>query len=191
MNHADHVYLLEGEPGLRAQLKLPIRGAGGTWADLGAGWGAFTLALADLLGPQAHIYAVDRDRQALQDLEFALRSRFPQTQLELQNTDFTRPLDLPLLDGIVMANALHFIADAQKPALLRRFAALLKPGGQLILVEYDVDRGNIWVPHPLSFTTWRKLAPTAGYTQPSRLGRVPSRFLQAIYSAVCQPIPDR
>ena len=37
------------------------RSAGGTWADIGAGEGAFTLALADLLGPGGRIVAVDRD----------------------------------------------------------------------------------------------------------------------------------
>jgi precorrin-6B methylase 2 len=41
--------------------------AGGTWADLGSGGGAFTLALADLIGPQGVIYSMDRDRYALQE----------------------------------------------------------------------------------------------------------------------------
>ena len=43
MIHSDHVRLLrDGVPQ-----------AGGVWADIGSGGGAFTLALADLLGPQA------------------------------------------------------------------------------------------------------------------------------------------
>ena len=51
MDHADHVRLLrDGVP------HEP-----GTWADLGAGSGAFTLALADLLPPGSLIYAVDKD----------------------------------------------------------------------------------------------------------------------------------
>ena len=62
MDHADHVRLLQG--GVTR---------GGTWADLGAGTGAFTLALADLVGPGGNVIAVDRDRGALHDLERALR----------------------------------------------------------------------------------------------------------------------
>lgn len=46
MDHADHVALL------RAGVVVPeTHGGAATWADLGAGAGAFTLALADLLGP--------------------------------------------------------------------------------------------------------------------------------------------
>jgi len=39
------------------------------WADLGAGAGTFTRALAELLGPEARIYAVDRDPRAVAALE--------------------------------------------------------------------------------------------------------------------------
>jgi len=41
----------------------------GVWADLGAGDGTFTQALARLLEPGSRIYAVDRDRAALAALE--------------------------------------------------------------------------------------------------------------------------
>ena len=173
MNHTDHVNLLR-------PAQLP---AGGTWADLGAGSGAFTLALRELVGPGATIYAVDKDRGALQRLETGYRSRFHSTDhLVLLNQDFTRPLDLPLLDGAVMANSLHYFKDKEK--ILRHVRELLKPEGALLLVEYNVDSGNIWVPHPLSFETWRSLAPRAGFREPRLLGTVPSSFLREFYSAV-------
>ena len=85
-----------------------MRGSGGTWADLGSGEGAFTLALADLLGTGATIFAVDRDRSALERLSMAMRKSFPQTHLETRIADFTRPIDLLSLDGLVIANALHY-----------------------------------------------------------------------------------
>ena len=172
MEHRDHVALLRDG----------VAGPSGVWADLGAGWGAFTLALADLLGPAGVIYAVDRDRNALREGEQALRARFPATTLYPQVADFTRPLDLPPLDGIVMANALHFVRD--KAPLLAHIAALLRPGGRLILVEYDADRGNPWVPHPLAYPTWAALAARSGFRDTRRLASVPSRFLGAIYSAL-------
>jgi hypothetical protein len=53
-----------------------------------------------------------------------------------------------------------------------------------LLVEYNVDSGNPWVPHPLSFETYRSLAPRAGFSEPRLLGTVPSRFLREIYSAL-------
>jgi len=40
------------------------------------------------------------------------------------------------------------------------------------------------VPYPLSFETFRRLAPRAGFSEPRLLGKVPSRFLREFYSAV-------
>ncbi len=60
----------------------------------------------------------------------------------------------------------------------------LKPGGRLILVEYGANRGNTWVPHPLSFGTWQDLALRCGFADTRLLGTKPSRFLGEIYAAV-------
>ena len=173
MNHADHVALLAGGV---------TQGEGGTWADLGAGTGAFTLALADLIGPHGIIHAIDRDRAALAELRSAFVSAVPQAELRVQAADFTRRVDLADLDGVVMANSLHFVED--KTRVLGLVRGYLKHGGRLILVEYDSDRGNAWVPHPLSFETWRDLASETGFVETRKLATVPSRFLHRIYSAL-------
>ena len=168
MDHADHVRLLR-------------RGVapGGKWADLGAGTGAFTLALAELLGPEGDVIAVDRDRGALHELERTLRPGA--ATVRTLAADFTKPIDLGSLDGVVMANSLHFVRD--KKPVLRLVHDMLKPSGRLLVVEYDADRGNPYVPHPLSFEAWRALADASGFTSTRKLASVPSRFLRAIYSA--------
>ncbi len=108
--------------------------------------------------------------------------------MDYVEADFTRPLDLPPLDGVVMANSLHFVR--RKEPVLARVLDALRPGGRLILVEYDADRGNPWVPHPLSYATWERVAAGSGFTSTHLLGRVPSRFLGAIYSALSRrPLP--
>jgi ubiquinone/menaquinone biosynthesis C-methylase UbiE len=172
VDHLDHVELLRGG----------VPEPGGTWADLGSGTGAFTLALAELLGPDAVIHAVDRDRGALHDLERAMSARFPAVTLRAVVGDFTDALDLPPLDGIVMANSLHFQRDRE--AVARHVVRWLRSGGRLIVVEYDADTGNPWVPHPFSYRTWVELAGRIGLRDVRPIGRVPSRFLGAIYSAV-------
>ena len=172
MDHADHVALLR-----------PAVQPGGTWADIGAGDGAFTLALADLLGPSGRIVAVDRDRRALKHNEKAVRARFPQVAIETLVADFERSVTLPPLDGLVAANSLHFVGRTQQVAVVAALAAHLAPGGHFVVVEYDADRGNPWVPHPFSYAAWERLAESAGLTDTRRLGRVPSRFLDGIYSA--------
>lgn len=172
MNHTDHVNLLrDGIPRM-----------GGVWADLGCGTGAFTLALADLI-QTGDIHAIDRDAGALREAERQMRARFPSIRMLLHTTDFTQPLMLPPLDGIVMANSLHFVPPARKPALLPQIRALLKPGGVLLLVEYNVDHGNQWVPYPLSYPTWEGLAAAAGFIHTRLLATVPSRFLGQMFSA--------
>ena len=89
---------------------------------------------------------------------------------------------LPPLDGIVMANSLHFQRDPH--AVLRVVLDHLVDGGRLVLVEYDADHGNQWVPFPLAYRTWMTVAARAGLRDTRRIGAVPSRFLGSIYAAV-------
>jgi ubiquinone/menaquinone biosynthesis C-methylase UbiE len=163
-------------------LRDGVRAKGGAWADLGAGEGAFTLALADLLGPAAHITAVDRDAGALRRLSGEMGERFAATELEIVVADFTRRLTLAGLDGVVMANSLHFVRD--KGPILESVREMLRPGGNLVIVEYGADRGNPWVPHPFSYPTWEKLAAEAGFELTRLLKTIPSRYLGSLYSAV-------
>jgi len=172
MEHADHVRLLAGGV---------THGEGGTWADLGAGTGAFTLALADLIGPHGVIHAIDRDRAALAELRSSFVSAVPHADLRVHAADFTRRLDLSDLDGVLMANSLHFVAH--KGPVLALVRGYLRRGGRLLLVEYDTDRGNAWVPHPMRFETWQHLADEAGFVETRKLSSVPSRFLGRMYSA--------
>lgn len=176
MNHADHVALL------RAGVPRP----GGTWADLGAGSGAFTLALAELLGPGAAILAIDRDAAALADAARRVADRFPGTQLSTHRGDFTEALPSApgSLDGIVMANSLHFVKG--KEPVLRAILPAIRPGGRFLLIEYGADRGNPWVPWPLSYASWERLAETVGLVGTRKIGEVPSRFLGSIYSAASE-----
>jgi trans-aconitate methyltransferase len=119
------------------------------WADFGAGSGNFTRALRQLLGPQAVIYALDQDAHALRSQRDAIPV----------HADFTQPLELPLLDGILMANALHWLRDQS----LQRFAAYLRPGGRFLLVEYDVETPRGYVPHPVPYARFETLARAAGF----------------------------
>ena len=171
MDHQDHVNLL------RAGVTRP----GGVWADFGSGDGAFTLALAELIGSTGQIYSLDKSKGKLGRQERAMQERFPDVvQIYLQ-ADFTKKVELPALDGLVMANSLHFIRN--KEPVVRLLHSYLKPDGRFILVEYNSDRGNPWVPHPLSFDTWTGLARKAGFERTELLATVPSRFLGEIYAA--------
>ena len=163
-------------------LRPGVPGPGGIWADVGCGDGIFTSALSTLIQPGGEIYAVDRDPSALEALTRNLAESYPDAALHPMRADFTRGLTLPALDGMVMANSLHFVTD--KVAVLSRLIRLLKPGGRLIVVEYNTSRGNPAVPYPLDDQSFLKLATQIGLREARILSRIPSSFLGEMYSGM-------
>lgn len=155
-------------------------GPGGVWADLGAGTGTFTRALRELIGPGGTVWAVDRRDEAVRALNRTGSS--PGAEVRVLRADFTDPLDLPPLDGALMANALHFVEDQE--AVIRRIARALRPGGRLLLVEYDRSRGNRWVPYPVPPDRFEALCEAAGLTPPEEIGRRSSAYWREMYAAV-------
>jgi ubiquinone/menaquinone biosynthesis C-methylase UbiE len=172
MDHQDHVRLLE----------KGIPKAGGVWADFGSGQGAFTLALAEVLGPAGQIISIDKDRGALRQQGRSMATHFPDVSVRYMEADFKKPIELPPLDGLVVANALHYLREKNKTIQL--LMSYLRPSGRFLVVEYNTDRGNVWVPHPFSYPTWLELARRYGLTDTAILATVPSSFLGEIYSAV-------
>src|SRR5437868_14836736 len=99
-----------------AELIAPAVRSGQTWADLGAGTGTFTAALARLVGPAGAVYAVERDASRVRALEQLARQvgHDAHIPITVRRGDFTQAVDLPSLDGALLANALHFVpAPAQ------------------------------------------------------------------------------
>jgi len=146
------------------------------WADLGCGAGTFTYALASKLPDDSTIYGVDRESQSL-------RSTYGQVAVEFVQSDFQSGLSsLPILDGVMMANSLHFIKD--KPKFMNGLSHRLKRKGKLIVVEYETNVGNNWVPYPLRFHDLKELGNQCGFTQVLKLGEMPSRYQGSMYSAL-------
>ena len=162
MIHKDHVRLIQEGVG-----------DGKVWAELGSGTGAFTLALRDCVGEDIELYSIDKNESRLDKQKETVGLLFPGTKIHFIKQDFTDQLDLPQLDGILAANALHFVND--KVALLRTLRTFLKPQGRLLVVEYNVDRGNSWVPYPFSYTTFQDLSESAGFKE--------TRLLTKIYAS--------
>ncbi len=160
---------------------IPKRG--GCWADLGSGTGIFTLALSNLIGPEGRIYSVDKDRAALSAQEEMFRRIAQHATLEFLGADFTEPLPLPPLDGVLMANSLHFIET--KDLVLELVMSYLRRGGRLIIVEYNTNSGNPWVPYPMDLPSCKRLAERLGFADCRTLATIPSSFLGEMYSLLC------
>jgi len=149
------------------------------WADLGCGSGLFTNALAKLLSPGSKIYAVDKDVSSFKNISLPKN-----VSIEIINADFIRD-DLPFhdLNGIMMANSLHFLRD--KISLLAKLRHHMKGYGSFLIVEYDMDTPNPWVPFPLSYYSLRKLFEKLNYDSIQKLYERSSVYNRAnIYSAL-------
>jgi len=157
----------------------------GTWADIGAGTGMFTLALMEIL-TEGKVIAVDKSPHAL----YKLKST-PRISLEIVDADFNQPLHLPTLDGIVMANSLHYAKDHL--TVLKNVLACLKPGGTFILIEYDTEKVNEpWVPNPVSLEKFKSLCKKTGLNEPVEIGRKKSIYNDGeIYAVVVKKVKIR
>ena len=179
MEHETAVALIRGGVGAGTPGTPP---PGGTWADLGAGSGVFTRALAPLLGPAGTVYAVDRDGRAVQHLN-TQPGPAPGAIIYACQADFTRPLELDLLDGLLLANALHFVPQQER--VLERLVGHLKRHGRLVVVKYDTHRRTPWGPFPLPLERLRELTRAVGLTGFREVVRQPSRFGgRELYAAV-------
>jgi trans-aconitate methyltransferase len=126
------------------------------WADLGSGSGLFSRALATLLPPASTIYAVDRDQASLDEIEWSYADR----TLIRVNSEISETVELPMLHGALLANVMHFLPD--QVGLLKQLQRQLLDKGALIIIEYDTDTGNRWVPYPISYDRMKKMAESLG-----------------------------
>jgi hypothetical protein len=136
------------------------------------------LALAQLLAPGSTIFAVDLDPRAL--------ARIPDQHGGVEIRKIVGDLQssslrLPSVDGILMANTLHFIQDQQ--AFLRR---LLSLADRFLIVEYERSRPTPWGPYPVGFERLCQLFTEEGVDRVEKLATRPSRFGGAMYSAFAE-----
>ena len=146
------------------------------WADLGCGSGLFTNALATLLGKGNHILAVDLKSSLIIESNPAAASiRFYQLDFEKQK------LPAAEMDGILMANALHYVKD--KIPFVEKLRATLNKNGRIVLVEYDTERSNQWVPYPINFWRSVELFSSLGFRSVTKIGERKSVYQSGIMYA--------
>lgn len=148
------------------------------WADLGCGSGLFTKALASLLPSASTIYAVDTQPSLSPNV-------LPdKTRIEVVKADFVNDtLQLPTLDGVLMANSLHYVKD--KHSFLSSLMDKLVDEPQFLIVEYDTMNANRWVPYPIDFSALKQLFTSKGFTTIEKINERTSIYNQAkMYSAI-------
>jgi ubiquinone/menaquinone biosynthesis C-methylase UbiE len=138
------------------------------WADLGCGAGTFTMALNNTLPAGSHLTPIDKQTQNLPNF---LKANFEKDDLPLSN-----------LDGILMANSIHYIRDKQK--LIKKLETYFSTSPTFLIVEYDATHYSPWVPYPINYQKLETLFTELGYSSITKLAEVPSRFSGRMYSAL-------
>ena len=151
------------------------------WADLGAGNGVFTHALSTLLHDGSILYAIDMNAARMESIKV-----WQQIVLKKIQADFVGDVwKTEPLDGVLMANSLHFVKD--KLSFLRKLKMKLVPDGKLLVIEYEMEKGNTWVPYPVSFKKLSEIVKEAGFSSLKKLKEVPSVYdSRMMYSAVTE-----
>lgn len=161
-----------------ARLLLPELDSGKTelWADMGCGSGTFTYALAQQLSSGSDIIAVDHSQQKL------LKS-YNDVKIDFIKADFEKAdLTFPPLDGILLANSLHFIREKQM--LIHRIEKHFRAGNERwIIIEYDHSVPSQWEPYPIPFKDLKQLFLNAGYSKIEKTGERKSRYGGVMYAA--------
>jgi ubiquinone/menaquinone biosynthesis C-methylase UbiE len=156
-----------------------LRGAGAQmWCDLGCGTGIFTVALAEMLAHESVIFAVDKNSSSLRRIP----DEHNGVEIRKIRADFLEDkLALPKVDGALMANSLHYVR--QQETFLK---SICEKADRLLIVEYENRKPNFWVPYPVDFATFQKMAVSAGFRSVSKRRARRSRFGGEMYCALAE-----
>ena len=136
------------------------------------------MALAQLLAPGSTIQAIDLDQSALDEIP----QRIDGVEIRKVIGDLQNPkLVLPSVDGILMANSLHFIRNQHD--FLNRLLSLTD---NFLIVEYERSMPTPWGPYPVGFERLREIFKDVGVKRLEKLATRPSRFGGTMYSALAK-----
>lgn len=116
---------------------------GMTVADVGAGFGAWTARFSQALGPSGKVYANDVGAQQLAFLRERVQREKLTNVTVLEGAPGSTNLPAGCCDAILIRDAYHHLT--QPADIIRSFAAALKPGGRLAVVDFP-PRPNTDVP---------------------------------------------
>ena len=111
--------------------------AGRTVADIGAGDGELTVALARIVGPTGRLYATELESDRLRAIRRAAESAGLKNVTVLEAHATRTNLPDRCCDALVVRNVYHHF---ENPALINKsLYQSLKPGGRLAVIDFRPD----------------------------------------------------
>ena len=104
-------------------------------ADLGAGGGYFTFRLADAVGPDGRVYALDVDPDMLGYLRERVRDERRANVVVIQAGFDDSRLPAESVDLIFVCNTYHHLSD--RSAYFAKLRGRLRAGGRIAIVEHE------------------------------------------------------
>ena len=123
--------------------------------DLGSGVGDVALAVANRVGPTGSVLGIDRSPSAL-DVARERTDRARLGNVEFVEGDLTTATIEGEFDAVVGRLILLYIED--QPAVIHRYASMIRPGGVFVAMEYDMTAAGMLPPTPLSDRVVRWIA---------------------------------
>jgi ubiquinone/menaquinone biosynthesis C-methylase UbiE len=116
---------------------------GQTVVDYGCGPGYFTLAAAELVGPAGKVYAIDVEPSMVALVtKRATDARFSNVEAGLSDGT-NAPVPAAVADFVVCVLIMHYQeTHDDRVAVARDIARVLKPGGQVMLVQWKSEHGG-------------------------------------------------
>jgi ubiquinone/menaquinone biosynthesis C-methylase UbiE len=109
-------------------------------ADIGAGTGLFTRLMAEKVGPEGKVYAVDIAPEFLAHIAAYAKKNGKKQILTVRGDQQTTNLPKGSLDLVFLSDVYHHLERPQH--ILASLRESLKPGGRLVLVEFDRVQGR-------------------------------------------------
>ena len=137
--HAQQTALTEGQL-KAAALEMPELvkifelKPGMTVADVGAGFGAWTMQFSKIVGPSGRVYATDIGAPQLAALRDAVKREGLSNVTVIDGSVAATNLPALCCDAILIRDAYHHLT--QPDAIIKSMASALKPGGRLAVIDF-------------------------------------------------------
>jgi ubiquinone/menaquinone biosynthesis C-methylase UbiE len=109
--------------------------------DFGCGSGTYAISAARLVGAGGKVYALDRNRMALERLKRKARKEGLKNIETIPSSNLETGLRDRCVDFVLLHDVVHLIDE--RMTLLAEMHRVLRPGGQVSLYPMHVNKGEV------------------------------------------------